>query len=441
MWYRSFLLPLTLLLLAGACARPPRATLDPRRTLADLQKTPARIPAGDLARTLTQVAWKDHPDLALAEAELAAARAGILTAKARPNPSFGFGATKAEGVPQPWTLTYGLNLPIETGGKRDLRIRQARLQVELSQLQVADAAWKLRMDVRRSLVDWLQAREAAAAADQEASLRAAFLKLQQRRLALGEIGTPEATLAALEAQRAAAARFTAQAEVRRAAAALALAAGVSQAALEDRLRSEPAVDLAPPPPLPASDADALIHRLDIRRTLLTWEQNETTLRQELALRVPNLQVGPGYSFDQGVKKWILGVTVDLPLFDRRQGPIAEAVARRKVIAAQLRQEEQRALSEADLAAARFTDARARLKAQVEALAAQEARLAAAKRNADLGGLDQGGWLVARLEATQARSLAVEAWAEAQRARLAVEAAFQKPLDPTEHPFRFDGVSR
>jgi len=429
-----------LALLAGACTRPPAAVLDPKHTLVELQRAPARIPEGDLASALTRLAWKDHPDLALAEAELGAARAGILTAMARPNPSFGFGATRAEGVPQPWTLTYGLNLPIETGGKRDLRLRQARLQVELSQLQVADTAWKLRMDVRRSLVDWLQAREAASAADQEAALRAAFFKLQQRRSALGEIGTPEATLAALEAQRAAAARFTAQAEVRRAASALALAAGVSQATLEDRLRSEPPVDLTLPPPLPASEADALIHRLDIRRTLLAWEQNETTLRQELALRVPNVQLGPGYSFDQGVKKWILGFTVDLPLFDRRQGPIAEAVARRKVIAAQLRQEEQRALSEADLAAARLADARERLKAQVEALAAQEARLAAAKRNVDLGGLDQAGWLTARLEATQARSLAVEAWAEAQRARLAVEGAYQKPLDPAEHPFRLDGVA-
>lgn len=441
MRHRSSALPLALALLVGACARPPAAALDPARTLAELRHAPVRIPDGDLASALTRVAWKDHPDLALAEAELATARAGILTAGARPNPSFGFGVTRAEGVPRPWTLTYGLNLPLETGGKRALRLRQARLEVAAAELQVADTAWRLRMDVRRALVDWLQAREAAAAADREAGLRADLLALQKQRLALGEIGSPEAATAALEAQRAAAARFTARAGERRAASALALAAGVPPEALAPRLQGEPPVDPVPPPALPVRDTDALIHRLDVRRTLLAWEQNETALDQELARRVPNLQVGPGYSFDQGVKKWTLGLTVDLPLFDRQQGPIAAAVARRAVIAAQLRQEERRALAEADLATARYADAQARLQAQVDAMTAQEDRLATARRDFELGGLDRGGWLAAQLEAAQARSLAVAAWAEAQRARLAVEAAFQKPLDPSEHPFRLDGASR
>jgi len=441
MRHPSLVPPLALALLAGACARPPHATLDPGRTLADLRQTRTVIPDGDLASALTQVAWKDHPDLTLAEAGLAAARAGILTAKARPNPSFGFSATRAEGVPRPWTLTYGLNLPIETGGKRDLRLRQARLRVEVAQLEVADTAWRLRMEVRKALVDWLQAREAADAADREAALRADLLTLQKRRLALGEIGSPEVAMATLEAQRAAAARFTVQAEARRAASALALAAGVNPETLAPHLQGEPPVDLTPPPALSAQDTDALIHRLDVRRTLLAWEQNETTLDQEAAQRIPDLQLGPGYSFDQGVKKWTLGFTVDLPLFDRRQGPIAEAVARRKVIEARLRQEERSSLSGAELAAARFANARERLRAQVEAMTTQAARLAAAKRVFDLGGLDRGGWLAAQLEAAQARSLAVEAWAEAQRARLAVEEAFQKPLDPSEQPFRLDGVSR
>jgi outer membrane protein TolC len=436
---RALLPPLALLLLAGACARPPRAGLDPARTLADLQR-PAELPAGDLATVLTLQAWKEHPELDLARAELATARAGIRTAGAIPNPSFGFGATKAEGVPQPWTLTYGLTFPLELGGKRRLRIRQAELQVQDAQLAVADTAWRLRTGVRGALVDWRQAREAAALADRSAVLWAGLLALQDRRLALGGIAAPERAATAQEAQRAVATRLAAQAALRRAEAALALAGGVPQPALAPRLAVEPPPDLAPEAAPPPPAADALIHRLDVRRVLLAWDRNETALDQEVAQRVPNLQVGPGYSFDQGVKKWTLGLALDLPLFDRRQGPIAEAVARRDVIKAQLRQVEAQALAAAGLAEARLAAAQAALAAQDRALADSESRLAAARRAFALGGLDRGALAAAELEALQARGLAVDAWAEAARARLAVEDAFQRPLDPAERPYPFDPVS-
>ena len=432
---RVLLPSLTLLLLAGACARPPHARLDPARTLRELQQ-PAPLPAGDLATALTTVAWRDHPDLDLARAELAAARAGIRTAKAIPNPSFGFGATKAEGVPQPWTLTYGLAIPVELGGKRRLRIRQAELQVQVAQLAVAETAWRLRMGVRTALVDWRQAREDSTLADRSAALWAQLLALQDRRLALGEIAGPEQAATAQEARRAEAARLAAQEALRRTQAALALAAGVPDADLAPRLAADPPLDLTPGAAAPPAQTEALIHRLDVRRVLLDWDRNETTLDQEVAQRVPNLQLGPGYSFDQGVKKWTLGFTVELPLFDRRQGPIAEALARRKVIEARLRQTETQALSGAGLAEARLAAAREALKAQLQALQATQSRLAVAKRALALGGSDRGNLLAAELEALQARSLAVEAWAETARARLAVEDAFQKPLDPAERPYPF-----
>ena len=428
-----------LVILTGACARPPKAELDAKRTLETLQQSQPEIPRGDLATALTAIAWKDHPDLQQARAELAAAKAGIRTAKAIPNPSFGFGATKAQGVPQPWTLTYGLNFPIELGGKRKLRVKQAQLNVEVSQLQVADTAWKLRMGVRSALVDWQQAREASLAADHEAALRGNIMKLQNRRYSLGEIGSPEHAASALAAQRAEAARLVAQEQLRQSESSVALAAGIPLAALQPRLDAEAAPDLTIPTVLPPQETEALVHRLDVRRVLLAWDQNETALDQELAKRVPNLQIGPGYSLDRGVKKWTLGFTVDLPIFDRRQGPIAEAVARRGVIEAQLRQVETRALSDASLAEARYAAARDRLQAQNEALKNQESRLATASQAFGLGGTDQGDLWAAQLEAVQARSLAVDAWAEAQHARLAVEDAFQKPVDSAEQPYPFDGA--
>jgi outer membrane protein TolC len=293
--------------------------------------------------------------------------------------------------------------------------------------------------VRSALVDWQVARAVSQAADEEADLRAGLLSLQEKRFSLGQIGAPERATAALEAQRASAAKLAARTDLQRAAAALALAAGVPLAALQPRLDAEPAPDLSPALSAPPQDVDALVHRLDVRRVLNAWDQNEATLDQALAGRVPNLSIGPGYSLDQGIKKWTLGFSVDLPVFDRKQGPIAEAVARRESIEALLRQTESRALSDANLGEARLAAAQDRLQAQRGALDQQQARLTAAQRAFDLGGADRGDLLAAKLEALQARLLAVEAWAEVRRARLAVEDAFQKPLDPSEQPYPFDGA--
>jgi outer membrane protein TolC len=396
------------------------------------------LPSGDLATALTTVAWQDHPDLALARAELEAARAGILTARTRPNPTFGFGATRTEGSgPQPWTLTYGLTIPVELGGKRRLRIRQAALQVQSAQLGVADTAWNLRMQVRRALVDWRQAREAAVLADESADLWTRLLALQDRRLALGEIAGPERAATAQSAGQAQAARLAAQEALRQAEASLALATGIPASTLAPRLAAEPPPDLTLPAPAAPPPAKALLHRLDIRQVLLDWERNETTLDQELAQRVPDLQLDPGYSFDQGAERWILGLSVDLPVFDRRQGPIAEALARRKVIQARLRQVEAQDLAGASLAEARLAAAQETLATQRQALRDAEIRLAAARRSLALGGTSRGSLISAELEVNQARSLALEAWAEAERARLAVEAAFQKPLEPSERPYVLD----
>jgi outer membrane protein, heavy metal efflux system len=424
------------LLLAAGCVRPPRATLDPVRTLAQVQRERV-LPQGELSAVLTSLAWQGHPDLERARGEWEVARAGLITAGTRPNPSLGVSATRAEGEPQPWTLVYGLTLPLELGGRRGLRIRQAELQVQVAALAVADSAWKLRMGVHTALVDWLQAREAATLAQRSAELWSRLHALQDRRFDLGAVSGPERAATATEAQRAQAALLAARSTLRAKAGALALAAGVPLKVLEVRLAAEPSPPLVPGSGAPPDSVEALVNRLDVRQVLVAWDQNETALDQEAAQRWPNLILGPGYSLDWGVKKWTLGFSMDLPVFDRRQGPIAEAVARRKVIEAQLRQVEAQALEGARLAGERLAAAREALVAQSEALRGVETRLATARRALVLGGLDQGDLMALELEALQARGLAVDAWAEEVRARLAVEEAFERPLDPAERPFLID----
>ena len=75
---------------------------------------------------LTLAAFYYNPDLDVARAKWGVTEAGITTAGARPNPSVSFldqHHSKYAGGLSPWTLGAGLDIPVETAGKRGYRIQ------------------------------------------------------------------------------------------------------------------------------------------------------------------------------------------------------------------------------------------------------------------------------------------------------------------------------
>lgn len=427
------ILPILAFLLA--CQRPPRAELDPKASFRSLLQEPGPLlPEGDLARVLTGAAYARHPELARAQAELEGARAAIRSAGARPNPSLSVGVQHTDGVPRPWVFSAGLGLPIETGGKRSHRIRIAEAQAKAAELRVAETAWRLRMDIHRHVRVWQAAREAAGLAQVESRVLSELLQLQDRRLALGEVGRPERDATLLEARHAEDQARLAQAAEERAALDLSQTAGLAPASLLPRLGKEgPLVTAVEEGPIPPP-SEALLNRLDIRQVLLGWEANEAALDLELAKRLPNLSLGPGYTWDPAGNQWNVGLSLELPLLDRREGPIAEALARRKGLEAELRLHETQALLGAEAAQKRAVQARLRWEAATQALQAAKARETQTQLAFALGEGDRAARLGATREVLALRRQALEAWLEAGQARLDLEAVFQHPLDPHEQPY-------
>src|SRR5881394_601451 len=94
------------------------------RSLSDpgLQKFVGDRPRWDLD-SLTLAAFYFHPDLDVARAEAAVARAAIITGGQRPNPTLTLPIEhKAEAGLSPWIVVLGLDIPIETANKRGARI-------------------------------------------------------------------------------------------------------------------------------------------------------------------------------------------------------------------------------------------------------------------------------------------------------------------------------
>src|SRR3954470_18257042 len=76
---------------------------------------------------LVLAAFFYHPDLDVARAKWAVAKAGKRIAGERPNPTVSVSPAydTTTSIPSPWIVTASLDIPIETAGKRGYRVEQA----------------------------------------------------------------------------------------------------------------------------------------------------------------------------------------------------------------------------------------------------------------------------------------------------------------------------
>ena len=181
--------------------------------------------------------------------------------------------------------------------------------------------------------------------------------------------------------------------------------------------------------LPAGElrAQALFQRPDTLAALAEYAASQSALQLALANQYPDVHLGPGYTWDQGVKKWSLGLSLMLPVMNQNQGPIAEAKAKRDQAAAVFNATQARAIGEIETALGGYRASRDKL-AAVEGLAvAQNDQLRKAETLFKAGETDRGALLGARLELSQTALARVDALAKAQQAWGALEDAAQSPL--------------
>jgi outer membrane protein TolC len=80
---------------------------------------------------------------------------------------------------------------------------------------------------------------------------------------------------------------------------------------------------------------ALLNRIDLRRELAQYAAADEALKLEIAKQYPDINLADGYSWEGGENIFELGPSAVLPVFNQNQGPIAEAEARRREVAAQV----------------------------------------------------------------------------------------------------------
>jgi outer membrane protein TolC len=383
---------------------------------------------------LTLAAFYYHPGLDVARAQWGVAKAAVTTAGGRPNPTVGvvpeYNFNASSGV-SPWLPALSFDLPIETAGKRGHRIARAQQLSESARLNIAAAAMQVRANLRARLLEYEAAKRRADLLEGQRQLEETRLKLLEQRVDAGalaqtELTPPRVALIKTRVDSAEARRQAGEARFR-----IAEALGLPRNAIAG-VEFRSAWDLRADTVAAQATADARRQALQRRPDLLTllaeYAAGQSALQLEIARQYPDVHLGTGYQWDQGENKWSLGLTMELPLLNRNQGPIAEAEAKRTETTARFVALQAKIIAEIDQALGNVTALRQQV-IQTEALVQQQRTQLEAVQSALLAGAaDQLELQNAQLELRLTELAHLESRIKEQQARGQLEDTVLLPAE-------------
>jgi cobalt-zinc-cadmium efflux system outer membrane protein len=452
---------LCLLLACAACVRYEARPLDPsthpaevsRRGLGDsaLVAAVARHAGRPQAdrwtdRQLALAALRLRSDLRRLRAEWRAASASVRTARERPSIGFQGEVERRVGGRNeggPWVVGLTAIFPLQLGGKRGARVQAARARVALAESRLVAGSRAAAVETRLSAASLAHAIADAADAGDELRALERVHELERARFAEAALPASELARTGTEIQNARLALAQAEHGVLAARAALAAAIVVPARALESLVPV-----LGPPSGCGSLDSAgtdafapaAMERRLEIAFALGEYAVAESRLRLEVARQFPDLELGPGFVWDQGVNRWALALAVPALLGSRNRGAIAEAEATREVAGLRVAEVQDSVLADLDLAVQGCRGASLELAAADSVVAAAE-RLHRREREAyqrgETSGLEPARAELLLLRARRARRAAERRLAlasiELERAAGGPPSAEGSWPDPREEP--------
>lgn len=291
----------------------------------------AEAPAGPRYKLdgLLNMARNQSPLLAVIRSEEAIAAAGVTTARAWPNPEFEFQtgyASGRAGSPSGLSPAIGIAQPLENPWLRASRLQSARSRVDLAQTQTGQAMSMVVAEVKRRYLDVARLKEEVLAFQEDLRLAEQIRQRVQVRVRTGE--APRFDLIRADTEVAVVAKNLEGTNLR-----LRRSLGVLRQSVSPSL--EVGFDIAPDAAelalLGEADPATLRTRLLQENPEVMLAQREfaragAQLEQERAQVMPSVTLRASHDRDPSVLTTRVGALVQFPLFNRREGPIAEAQA-------------------------------------------------------------------------------------------------------------------
>lgn len=451
---RAVLALLAAIVLADCGSTPGRAPLEPSSTLAEYSArrldalTPELPPPSsgwDRAQWLA-AALRLNPHLAEQRAEVDAVAAAERTAAEHPNPSMQLFAEYLTTAAQSSAWLYGLSMDflLRQPGEHDRLQRRAALQTALAKSDLAESLWQVRASLRQALLDAVSAHDEAALLQSLVAERQALLDADRARMQLGDIPRAQVLVDELELSHARQRRQQASARTADAVARLAGEVGVPAAALDAvplRWSGWDAIDSLTVSSASRWRTEALIARPQVIHALREYDLAELGLQSEVAKRWPQIHITPAYAWGgEGVRQNTLfdiateggvAVSFELPIFNQHQGPIGEAVARRKAAGEHLKAVQAEILGQIDRAELAWPAAQQAWDDTRRAADIAERQRQAGQHALEAGDTERASLLTAQIAATEAQLSVLQAAYTAEMVFGALEDAYRRPLQGDE----------
>lgn len=287
---------------------------------------PAQAATLTLAEAL-ELAEKHSPVLTHSAATVQAAQAAVTTARAFPNPelelSGGSSKPRQTGLESGRVETVGLAQPIELPGLRSSRRSMADAGVSASEAALRQTRLELRSRIKLSFFEALRRQDEAGVAAENRALLYLLRNRVKLKVEVGESPRYELIKAEAEALAADNAFRSAQLRVNQAKSVLRGLIGAPLDGIE--LAHEPTANTEAPP-LETLEQELLAQHPQLRLVEAETRRAQARIDMERAARLPQPTLKLNTERNPDARQWMVGVALPLPLWNRRDGPIGEAVA-------------------------------------------------------------------------------------------------------------------
>lgn len=383
---------------------------------------------------LTFCALFFHPSLDVARAQWRAAESEVTNASAKPTPSANVHFSDKDNANQdvrPYALGVGIDIPLETANKRDIRIDSARHLSELAKLEIAKQAWSLRNQIAVSLNEYQFNQSQIELLSRELNYRQEIVAIFEKRRSLGAASEVEMSQTRLQSQLVSAELNTLQQKKLLLLSNLAGHTGlplhiIANMKLAPAKSHKQALNTLETP----TDAQttALLNRTDIRIALERYATAEAKLKLEIAKQYPDIVISPGYAYEFGDKVWSLGLSGLLTLLNKNKTAITQAEQLREVEAAQFEALQNAVLSEVSNAHAKVILSSQQLKELSALLEQQQKNTQRMLRRLSAGEIDRLEMTYAKLEELIAEKKVSEADFHLRSSLLEFENTRQQPIE-------------
>ncbi|MFT7229047.1 MAG: cobalt-zinc-cadmium efflux system outer membrane protein, partial [Methylophilaceae bacterium] len=267
---------------------------------------------------LTLCALFYHTELDVAKQQLALANLAIQTAGTKKNPTINADiahSNQKNGDIKPWAYGLSVDIPIPTNNKLGFKVEKAKKNAEESRMDVAETAWKLRNQIATDLISFHQNGSETRLFQQELEMHNSIANMLKKRVNAGIASRTTLNNVRLLALKTQHSLSKTKAHSKLLKAKLAADVGltpeqfdvikIKALSIENTLQEQAAL-LETPLETKLLQEQALLNRIDIRRSIAQYAAAEAEIKLQAAKQIPDITLSPGFLFEFGDKIWSLG---------------------------------------------------------------------------------------------------------------------------------------